>query len=227
MNMTISRACVLVSLCLCGWAIAGCNVSVDDGPGTSGVFACDTDSQCVTVNGTGYECRSMPDVGNVCVDESRPVQTRCKDDDNDGWGVIDGDRTTTSKCAACNEDRYRGCEKDCGPNETSTYPGYFDPCNGTDSDCDGETDDYVLCQGPDFDDDRTTLPPGDRRDVFCQNFPESRNNKASTKPDNTEFECRPLNSGDENEYCLPVDTGSGSGCSSKYVCSGGNWSCDN
>ena len=207
--------------------VAGCTVDLDTPPGTNNVFPCDTDSQCTTVNGNDYECRLVADVGNVCVRESTPNPVTCEDADDDGWGVEDGPQTSTSVCRACEEGEYRGCDVDCGPQDDGVYPGHYDPCDGTDSDCDSDTDDYLQCEGPEAPEEAELLYP-DRRDVFCQEYiaGSETSNKSSTNPEGTEFECAQLNSGDENRYCVPVSTDSGGqGCGSIYVCNGGDWEC--
>jgi hypothetical protein len=216
---------LLLGVAVAAATAVGCNVSLTDGPGTNNVYGCDADSQCTTVNGNAYECRTVPDVGNVCVRESTPIEPTCKDPDNDGWGVDDPPRFPVSECRACDEGAYRGCENDCAPESPGVYPGYFDPCNGNDDNCTGEVDNYVMCDGPDFDDERLTIE--DRHDLFCENFIGDQQNKSPENvPDDTEFACEEnVVSGDPNSYCVPVDSGSASNCSSYYVCSSGTWSC--
>lgn len=94
----------------------------------------------------------------------------CVDSDGDGYGANQSDR---SNCPACKESRNRGCLRDCDDGNAKIHPGMSEVCNGADDDCDGQTDEPVICTGVS---DCTVL-------------------EGSQDQENTHFDCKNVNGG--------------------------------
>jgi hypothetical protein len=110
-----------------------------------GIWVCKTD-------GSGIECTDTSgDTKEVCgngvdddcdgtTDENEENLINCTtfyyDQDNDGYGV-----TTNKKCYCSALGNYRATRGgDCDDGNNQIFPGATEKCNGTDDDCDGQTD---------------------------------------------------------------------------------------
>jgi hypothetical protein len=93
------------------------------------------DETDVDADGDGYsECGGDCNEYNAAVFPG--AEQTCFDDilDNDCDSVIDANETDGDS------DGYTDCEGDCDDTEATVYPGLYDPVDGLDNDCDGDTD---------------------------------------------------------------------------------------
>jgi len=104
-------------------------------PGTD----CD-DSDSSVHPGASETCNNQDDDCNGRVDEGASQNTCYSDGDGDGYG----DQKAGDYCRSCvNVSGVAGKDGDCDDSDSSVYPGANEKCNGTDDDCDGQTDEGV------------------------------------------------------------------------------------
>ena len=123
---------------------AACSVSFQDNTEADDIFKCETDEDC---EGAQQTCQPHPEGNyNVCT-----KGTNCIDNDKDGRGAPANDEENGgpgfSTCTACENDEPGGCEADCDDNNSNIFPGAAERCDGTDNDCDGETDEMDCDEG--------------------------------------------------------------------------------
>lgn len=126
---------------------AGCSVAFEDAETPPpGKFPCNSDSDCQ--NGQNQVCDTDQapadsEFAGTCVEDTQMQETDCIDEDGDGYGANEDD---LSACPACREDRPGGCERDCDDGNKKINPGAAEVCNGTDDNCNGESDEPTPCE---------------------------------------------------------------------------------
>ncbi|MFU8803082.1 MAG: putative metal-binding motif-containing protein [Bradymonadaceae bacterium] len=135
--LPVSLSIVALAFIIGFWA--GCTVGFD--ATEDGVFHCLTDDDCVS----GFECQSR-----VCTRPTVVGPADCDDEDGDGFGKPDTDR---SGCEGAFPGDPRAHEPDCDDTNRDIYPGAPEVCDGIDNNCDGNVD-VVPCE------DRSDCPTG-------------------------------------------------------------------